>query len=135
MASISAQLGIDPERKNYDSLSDYVNALNEQEEFWYSAMSGGGIMGWSTHYSVFTYIYGDTSKEGYKKVSHSAVGGMKEETYYDENGNDITAKLYNEKGNLIYRKDSKIKNYWLVIAAGVILVAGIIIFVVRKRRK
>lgn len=124
-----------PKREDYDSLSEYVDALNKSASFW-SGMSGhGGFMGYSTHYSLISYKRNGKDCEGYKEVSGSYTGIDRTTTYYNDLGANITNNIQDIDGTLYYKEDetgTKV-NFWTL--AAIVLVVVLLIILIVKRKK
>ena len=123
-------------REDYASLSEYVDALNKGEEKRYELTGGGGFMGYSKHYSLFTYKRNGEDCEGYKKTSGSYTGIDRKTTYYDASGVDITENIHEVAGTLYYMADATdvVTNLW-PLAVVILAVAAILITLIVNRKK
>lgn len=124
------------EPKDYASLSEYVDALNRQQDFFYKITNGGGFMGYSEHYSLFTYKRNGEDCEGYKKTSGSYTGIDRKTTYYDASGVDITENIHEVAGTLYYMADATdvVTNLW-PLAVVILAVAAVLITLIVNRKK
>lgn len=126
---------LNPKREDYDSLAEYVDALNKCESLSYSIFGGGGFMGAYTSYSLITYKRNDKDCEGYKRTTGSAVSNTKTATYYNDHGVNITNNIQDIDGTLYYKEDetgTKV-NFWTL--AAIVLVVVLLIILIVKRKK
>lgn len=135
LKAIRALTGV-AKREDYASLSEYVDALNKGEEERYKLTGGGGFMGYSEHYSLFTYKRNGEDCEGYKKTSGSYTGIDRKTTYYDASGVDITENIHEVAGTLYYMADATdvVTNLW-PLAVVILAVAAVLITLIVNRKK
>ena len=123
---------LNPKREDYDSLAEYVDALNKSDFFW---GGNGGIAGAYTSYSLITYKRNGKDCEGYKRTDGSAVFHTKTTTYYNDLGANITNNIQDIDGTLYYKEDetgTKV-NFWTL--AAIVLVVVLLIILIVKRKK
>ena len=125
--------------KDYASVKERVDKLNEGAKTMYNLTSGGGFTGYSTSYGVVAYKRNGDDCIGYKKTTGSYVLGIIT-TYYDASGIDITEKIYEEDGTLHYKTDfidketDVVTNLW-PLAVVILAVAAVLITLIVNRKK
>ena len=126
--------------KDYASVKERVDKLNEGAKTMYNLTYGGGFMGYSTSYGVIAYKRNGDDCIGYKKTTGSYVLGSITTTYYDAYGVDITEKIYEEDGTLQYKTDfidkatDVVTNLW-PLAVVILAVAAVLITLFVNRKK
>lgn len=132
MATLQAVLN--PKIEDYNSLAEYVEALNKQQEFFYNMTSGGGIMGFSTHYSLIKYMRAGMEVEGYKESTYTA-GALYKTKYFDHQGVEITPYIKEIDDRLWYIASAQdvVTNLW-PLAVVIVAVAVVLITLIKNRK-
>lgn len=121
---------------DFDSLSEYVDALNKAQNELYNMTSGGGIMGYSTYYSLITYKRNGKDCEGYKETSGSYTGIGAKTKYFDNSGADITNNIQEVAGKLYYIAKAKdVVTIFLPLAVVILAVVVVLITLIINRKK
>lgn len=121
---------------DFDSLSEYVDALNKAQNEQYKTTNGGGIMGYSTHYSLITYKRNGKDCEGYKETSGSYTGIDAKTKYFDNSGAEITKNIHEVAGTLYYIANAKdVVTNFLPLAVVILAVVVVLITLIINRKK
>lgn len=125
-------------RSDYATLSEYVDALNTQEQRRYEATNGGGIAGSYKHYSLIKYMRKGVECDGYKESSSSYIEvniNKKGVKYFDDQGIEITDNIKEVAGSLYYIADASdvVSNLW-PLAVVIVAVAVVLITLIKNRK-
>ena len=134
---ICASIGFTAAAKpsDYDSLSEFVDVMNKAEQGRYEATNGGGIAGYSTHYSLIKYKHYGKECDGYKVSSGSYIGFNRSVKYFDAQGIEITDNIKEVAGSLYYIANTQeVITHFLPFVIIVVAMAVVLITLIKNTK-